>query len=73
VGDIRPGEGEVPESLNQATVGSRVTDRGTHVGGDLGLSIHRCGVELAIAHANALKDIPNVLVLVQEEAVMLLH
>jgi hypothetical protein len=55
-------------------VSSRVTDRGAHVGGDLGLSVDRRGARLAVAHASALKDIPSVLALVQEEVVVsLLH
>jgi hypothetical protein len=36
-------------------VGSRVTDRGTHVGGELCLSVHRHGAGLAVTHASALK------------------
>jgi hypothetical protein len=38
------------------------------------LSVHQCGAALAVAHANALKDILSVLALVQEEVVVsLLH
>jgi hypothetical protein len=51
VGDVRPGKGEVH---GQAAVHSWVTDGGTHVRGDLGLSIDRRGAGLAIAHASAL-------------------
>jgi hypothetical protein len=40
VGDVRPSEGEVLESLDQATVGSRVADGSPCVGGDLGLSVN---------------------------------
>jgi hypothetical protein len=36
VGDVKPGESEVLESPGQAAVGSRVADRGPHVGRDLG-------------------------------------
>jgi hypothetical protein len=39
VGDVMLSE--VLESPDQATVGSQVTDRGIHVIGDLGLSVHR--------------------------------
>jgi hypothetical protein len=39
VGDVEPGEGEVLESPSQAMVGNRVGDRGTHIGGDLGLTM----------------------------------
>jgi hypothetical protein len=39
VEDVRLGEGEVLEIPNQVVVGSRDTDRGTHVRGDLGLSV----------------------------------
>jgi hypothetical protein len=69
VGDVRPGEGEVLESLGQARVANRVADPPPHVRGDLGLSIDWRGVGLAITHVSALKDIPNVLVLVKEETV----
>jgi hypothetical protein len=73
VGDVRLGEGDILESPSQAAVGSRVTDRGTHVREDLGLSVHRHGAGLAVAHASALKDIPSALALVQEEAVVPFH
>jgi hypothetical protein len=48
LGDIRPSEGEVLESPNQAPVGSQVTDMGTRVGGDLDMSVHEHGTMLAI-------------------------
>jgi hypothetical protein len=48
LGDVRPSEGEVLESPSQAPVGSQVTDMGTRVGGDLGLSVHEHGTMLAI-------------------------
>jgi hypothetical protein len=74
IGDIRPGEGEVLESPGYATVVGRVTDGGVRVGGDLGLSVDRCGAGLVVAHSSALEDIPSVLTLVEEEAVnSLLH
>jgi hypothetical protein len=69
VGDVGFGEGEVLESSSQAAVGNRVTDVGARVGGDLGLSVDRRGVELAVAHASTLKDILSELVLVEEEVV----
>jgi hypothetical protein len=40
-GDARLVEGEVLESPGQAPVDSRVTDRGTCIGGELGLNL--CG------------------------------
>jgi hypothetical protein len=46
VGNVRYGEGEVLESPNKATIGSRVIGWGPHVGGDLGLSVDRRGVGL---------------------------
>jgi hypothetical protein len=49
------------ESSGQATVGSRVTDRGTHVKGDLGMSVYQRGARLAVAHASVFKDILSVL------------
>jgi hypothetical protein len=74
VGDARPSEDEVLESLDHAVVDSQVDDMGTHVGGDLGLSVDRCSVGLADTHATVLNDIPSVLALVQEEVVeSLLH
>jgi hypothetical protein len=48
LGDIRPSEGEVLESPNQAPVGSQVTDMSTRVGGDLDMSVHEHGTMLAI-------------------------
>jgi hypothetical protein len=69
--DDRPSEGEVLESPGQVVVSSQVTDWGTHVRGDLGLSVDRYG---AVAHDSVLKDIPSVLALVKEEAIRsLLH
>jgi hypothetical protein len=73
VGDVRSGESEVLESSDQASVGNWVADRSTHVRGDLGLSVHRRGAGLAVAHASVLKDIPSVLALVQEEVVVSLR
>jgi hypothetical protein len=87
VGDARPSEDEVLESLDHAVVDSQVDDMGTHVrgdiglsvmgthvGGDLGLSVYRCSVGLADTHATVLNDIPSVLALVREEVVeSLLH
>jgi hypothetical protein len=55
VDDVRSGEVDVLESLGQAAVGSLVADRGTHVGGELCLSVYRHGVGLAVTHASALK------------------
>jgi hypothetical protein len=69
IGNVRPGEGEVLESPNQAAVGSRVANGGPHVGGDLGLSVDRCGAGLAVAHANTLKDLLSILALMEEEVV----
>jgi hypothetical protein len=69
VGNVKPSEGEVMESPNQATVGSRVKDRASRVGGDLGMSVDRCGAGLVVAHASTLKDVPSILVLVEEEAI----
>jgi hypothetical protein len=57
VEDVRSGEGEVLESSGQAVVGNWVMERGTRVGGDLGMSAHRRGVVLAVGHASTLKDI----------------
>jgi hypothetical protein len=58
-------EGELLESPDQATIDSQDAARGTHVEGDLDMSVDRRGVGLAVAHVSALKDISNVLVLVQ--------
>jgi hypothetical protein len=69
VGNVGPGEGEVLESLIQAAVGSRVVDGGPYVRGDLGPSVDRRGVGLAVAHASMLKDVSSILALVEEEAV----
>jgi hypothetical protein len=54
----------------QALVDSQITDRGTCVGGDLGMSVHGCGKRLAVSHTNTLKDIQSILVLLQEEVVV---
>jgi hypothetical protein len=37
--------------------------------GDLGLSVDRRGEGLTITHASTLKDVPSILVLVEEEVV----
>jgi hypothetical protein len=47
-------------------IDSRVTERGTHVGGDLGLSVYECGTRLEVGHTCTLEDIQSVLVLLQE-------
>jgi hypothetical protein len=61
-------------SPDQAKVGSHVTERDTHVRGDLDLSLHQRGVGLSVAHVSALKDIISIRTLVLEETVMsLLH
>jgi hypothetical protein len=72
VGNVGPSEGEVLESPSQPAVGSRVTDGGPHVGGDLGLSVDWCGPVHAVADASTLKDVLSILALVEEEAVGLL-
>jgi hypothetical protein len=64
VGDVKSGESEVLEISDQASIGNWVADRSTHVGGDLGLGVHRRGAGLAVAHASVLNDIPSVLALV---------
>jgi hypothetical protein len=69
VGDVMPSEGEVLESLGQAAVGSRVTNRGLHIGGDLGPSVNRRGAGFGVAHAGTLEDVSSILVLVEEEVV----
>jgi hypothetical protein len=69
IGNVGPGECEVLESPSQAVVGTRVTDGGPNVGGDLDLSVDRRGAGLAFAHASALEDVPSILALVEEEAV----
>jgi hypothetical protein len=61
VGDVRPGEGEVLESPNQAPIDSLVTNRGTRIGGDLGLSVHGCGTRLVVGYTSTFKDIHSVL------------
>jgi hypothetical protein len=72
--DVRFGKDEVLDSPDQALVDSWVSDRGTRIDGDLGLSVHGCDTRLAVCHTNTLKDIYNVLALLQEDAVgSLLH
>jgi hypothetical protein len=66
VEDVRPGEGLVLESPVKATVSSRVTDGGTHVSGDIGLSVDQRRVRFAVAHTSVLKDILSVLMLVKK-------
>jgi hypothetical protein len=64
----------VLESYGQDGIGSRVIDRGAHVGVDHDLSVDWHDAGLAAAHANTLKDILSVLMLVKEEVVgSLLH
>jgi hypothetical protein len=69
VDNVGPGECEILESPSHAAVGSRVTNGGAHVREDLDLSVDRRGARLAVAHASMLKDIPNILALVEEEVV----
>jgi hypothetical protein len=72
VGNVGPSECEVLESPNQTAVGSRVTYGDPHGGGDLGMSVDRCGAGLAVPHASTLKNVPSILALVKEEVVGLL-
>jgi hypothetical protein len=72
VGNVGPSECEVLESPSQAAVGSRVTYGDPHGGGDLGMSVDRCGAGLAVPHASTLKNVPSILALVKEEVVGLL-
>jgi hypothetical protein len=69
VGNVGPGEGEVLESSSPAVIGSRVADGGLHIGGDIGLSVNRCGAGLAVTHASTLKDVLSILALVEEEVI----
>jgi hypothetical protein len=69
IGNVRSGEGKVLESPSQAAVGSRVTDGGPHVGGNLFLSVDQRGAWLPVAHASMLKDVLSILALVEEEVV----
>jgi hypothetical protein len=64
-----PGKGELLVSPDQAAIGIRVADEGSHVRGDLGQSVDQHGAWLAVAHASALKDVSSVLVLVKEEVI----
>jgi hypothetical protein len=74
IGDVRPGEGKLLESPDQALGDSRVTNRGPCVGGYIDLSIHEHGTRLVVGHTNTIKDIQSVLELLQEEFVgSLLH
>jgi hypothetical protein len=67
--DVRPAERKVLESPGQVVISSRIANIGAHVGGDLGLSVDRRGVGLAVAHASVIKDVQSVLTLVKEEVV----
>jgi hypothetical protein len=69
IGNVGPGKGEVLESPSQVVIGSWVADKGPHVGGDIGLSVDRCGVGLAVAHASMLKGVPSILALEVEDVV----
>jgi hypothetical protein len=60
VGNVRSSQGEVLESPS-------------HVGGDLDLSVDRRGTGLADAHAKTFKDVPSILMLVEEVVVGLLR
>jgi hypothetical protein len=72
IGDVKPGEGEILESLGQDVVGGWVTDGAPNVGGDLGLSVDWRGAGLVVAQASTLKDVSSVLALVKEEVIELL-
>jgi hypothetical protein len=67
IGNVKPGEGEVLESLGQAVIGNRVADGPPQVRGDFGLSVKWRGAGLAVAHASAFRDVSSVLELVKEE------
>jgi hypothetical protein len=69
IGNVERREGEVLESPTLTAVGSRVANGGPHVGGDLDMSVDRCGAGLVVAHASTLKDVSSILALVEEEVI----
>jgi hypothetical protein len=67
--DVRAGERQVLEGLNEAPKVSQISIRRPRVNGDLGLRVHRCRNRLAVHHANSLKNVENKRMLSEEEPV----
>jgi hypothetical protein len=68
VGDVRPSEGEVLESPDQAEVGSWVTDEGLMSEETLAW-VSTNVVRFEVTHASALKNVPSILVPVKEDVI----
>jgi hypothetical protein len=67
IGDVGPGEGEVLQCPDKASVAGRIGNRGAD-GGDLALRVHLGRAELVLGHASALEEVDGVLPLVKEHA-----
>src|SRR6185369_9666786 len=67
IGEVRPSEGEVLQSVGQTPVGSRISHRITQISRQLRLSVDRSGAGLAISHPSPLQNIECVLPLVKEK------
>jgi hypothetical protein len=72
VGDVGAGERQVLEGPSEAPEVSRISNRRSGLGGDLGLCVHRRQNRLAVHHASSLKNIKSKLTLSKEEPIRLM-
>jgi hypothetical protein len=73
VGDVGAGERQVLEGHGEAPELSRISNRRSGSGGDLGLRVHRRRDQLVVHHASTLKDIESELALSEEESIGLMR
>jgi hypothetical protein len=72
VGDVKVGERQVLEGPSEAPEVSRISNRRSRVGGDLGLCVHRRRNQLVVNYAISLKNVESKLTLSEDEPVYLM-
>jgi hypothetical protein len=72
VGDVGAGEHLVLEGPDESPELSRISNRRSGSGGDLGLCVHGHQDRLTVQHASVLKDVESELVLSEEESICLM-
>jgi hypothetical protein len=68
VGDVGPSEDEVLQGPSKTSIADRIGHWWGAVGGGLTLSVYKSHTGLAVSHARAVKDVDNVLALVEKKA-----
>jgi hypothetical protein len=68
VGDARPRQSEVLETVGEVAVHRRINDGITNVGGELCMCVNWSGGGMEVEHASLLEDVRGVLLLQQEKS-----